>query len=285
MIVALIGAIWGEEWLRRNGYPVGLLVGPIMAAIGAESARELAKVFRARRIEASTAVLTLAVWTGLAVSGLAMTGESGRGERSGAVVSTAAMGVMLLSMVYYARRRSAQGVVAAVATTLFAFVYVGLMGGFVLALLREFGGWTLLAMVAVTKSGDIGAYFTGTTIGRHKLIRWLSPGKTWEGLAGGVALAAGVGAMAAGMSGQGESGPLVEVWVGAMLGGMLGLVGQGGDLVASMLKRDAGMKDYSRALPGFGGALDIVDSVLLMAPVGYWLMRWLTAMGWMGGIG
>ena len=63
---------------------------------------------------------------------------------------------------------------------------------------------------------------------------------------------------------------------GAMIGAMLGLVGQGGDLVASVLKRDAGFKDYSSRLPGFGGVMDVLDSALLTAPVAYWMLAALT---------
>lgn len=65
-------------------------------------------------------------------------------------------------------------------------------------------------------------------------------------------------------------------WHGAVFGAFLGLVGQVGDLAASLLKRDAGLKDYSQRLPGFGGVLDVIDSPLLVGPVAYWVLMWLS---------
>lgn len=269
LIVALIGVIWGEEALRARGSAPGWLLLPTMLLIGAEAARELAKVFRARSIATSTRLLVVAVWSGL-ISSSFTPAELG-GLSGAAMVGSAAMLVMLVAMVFYSRHHSAQGVVAATAATLLAFVYIGLLGGFLVILLKEFTGWALLAVVLTTKSCDIGAYFTGTTIGRHKLIPWLSPGKTWEGLAGGILVASVVGAGAAALSKSLEAPLQMELWQGALAGALFGLVGQAGDLVASMLKRDAGMKDYSRALPGFGGVIDIADSPLLVAPVAYWV--------------
>jgi len=132
-------------------------------------------------------------------------------------------------------------------------------------------------VLLITKSMDIGAYFTGRSIGRHKLIPWLSPGKTWEGLFGGVAVAAAVGAGAASFSHHARLDFPVLWWHGAVFGAFLGLIGQAGDLLASLLKRDAGMKDYSQRLLGFGGVLDVIDSPLLVAPIAYWCLTWLAA--------
>jgi phosphatidate cytidylyltransferase len=162
------------------------------------------------------------------------------------------------------------------------------MGGFLILLVKEFSGWVMLGVVLVTKSYDIGAYFTGRYLGRHKLIPWLSPGKTWEGLAGGVLASALMGMAAAALAEPPAPGavslgvPDLQWWHGLELGAIFGLIGQAGDLVASLLKRDAGMKDYSRALPGFGGIMDVADSPLLVAPVAYWL---LTAISGSAGLG
>jgi phosphatidate cytidylyltransferase len=134
----------------------------------------------------------------------------------------------------------------------------------------------------IAKSCDIGAYFAGRHLGRHKLIPWLSPAKTWEGLIGGMLLsgllAAGLTWVGAGLGLLGsilgpETDPsLVGLLAAALAGALIGLAGQGGDLVASMLKRDAGFKDFSQTMPGFGGMLDVIDSLLLTAPVGYGLL-------------
>ncbi len=159
----------------------------------------------------------------------------------------------------------------ACSATLFAFVYFGTLPGFYLALRHQHSVWVVAAAILVTKACDIGAYFTGRAVGRHKLIPWLSPGKTWEGLVGGMVLSAGVALVLAAVSNQWD---LVGRWVTvggerlfhpttypllwtAGAGLVLGAVGQLGDLAASLLKRDAGIKDSGRALPGFGGLLDV----------------------------
>jgi len=177
-------------------------------------------------------------------------------------------------MVFYSRKQSVEGVVAATGGTLMAFVYLGLMFGFLLAIRRHHSVWTVLWVLLVTKSCDIGAYFTGRAIGRHKLIAWLSPGKTWEGLMGGLVLAAGVGALGAWLlQSRGiTDGP--SVGLGAFAGVLFGCVGQAGDLMASMLKRDVGVKDSGSSLPGMGGLIDVLDSPLLVFPAAYWILTY-----------
>jgi phosphatidate cytidylyltransferase len=145
-------------------------------------------------------------------------------------------------------------------------------------LVKDYSGWVMLGVVLITKCYDIGAYFTGRFFGRHKLIPWLSPGKTWEGLAGGVAASALAGIAAAYLAAHTDTKLLpITWWQGSLIGAVFGLIGQAGDLVASLLKRDAGLKDYSRALPGFGGIMDVADSPLLVAPVAYWLLLLFSA--------
>jgi len=131
------------------------------------------------------------------------------------------------------------------------------------------GRWLILYLVAVVKSADIGAYFTGRQFGRHKLFPRLSPKKTWEGLAGGLALSiivsvvfqVGLGGMLGRLS--------LRMTDALVLGLMLALAGVTGDLVESLLKRAAGMKDSGSLLPGMGGILDVLDSLLFAAPMLY----------------
>ena len=104
------------------------------------------------------------------------------------------------------------------------------------------------------------------------MIAWLSPGKTWEGLAGGVATAVLVGVVLAAASGLLDRNDRVPLWLGAICGVVFAIVGQLGDLTVSLFKRGAGMKDSSKILPGLGGVLDVLDSPLMVAPVAYWIL-------------
>ena len=124
-----------------------------------------------------------------------------------------------------------------------------------------------MLFLAAVKCTDIGAYFVGSAVGRHKLIVWLSPGKSWEGLIGGLAFAAGVSILVA-WAWKIDA----AVWEAAVFGVAVALAGQFGDLCESLLKRSARVKDSGAALPEFGGVLDLLDSPLLAAPVGYVLL-------------
>jgi phosphatidate cytidylyltransferase len=123
--------------------------------------------------------------------------------------------------------------------------------------------------IFVAKGADIGAYFTGRLIGRHRMSPVISPKKTWEGLAGGLALAALIAVVL-----NRALVPLLPSDINAALFGVVvGGAGVLGDLAESLIKRDCRQKDASQTVPGFGGVLDIVDSVLFAAPVAYWWLR------------
>ncbi len=140
----------------------------------------------------------------------------------------------------------------------------------------------IVYLVVVVKSSDIGAYFVGSTLGRHKMFPRISPGKTWEGLAGG--FVAGIaGSMAvywlwhnpSGSTQAAGFGKLSLTWGHALfLGAFLAAIGVIGDLVESLLKRSAGMKDSGSLFPGMGGILDVLDSLLFAAPALYFYLRW-----------
>lgn len=276
LIALLVLAIWLDQWLQESrAAPPGLVLLPVMLLAGIGAGVELVQVFRAESVVTSRGIVCGSIVLGMLVSSFTpgeLPGVSGI-----AVACSAAAVVLLVSLVFHSRGHNVQGVIASASATLLSFVYVGLMGGFVLLLRKEFNAWALLAVLLITKSMDIGAYFTGRAIGRHKLIPWLSPGKTWEGLVGGVATSACVGGAAAAFSETAGIHFPVLWWHGLIFGALLGLIGQAGDLLASLLKRDAGVKDYSQRLPGFGGVLDVIDSPLLVAPAAYWLLTALSA--------
>ena len=157
------------------------------------------------------------------------------------------------------------------APAIFAVVYVGFLLSFAIQLRMKFGLGALACLLVVVKMGDIGAYTLGRLIGRHKMAPKISPGKTLEGAAGALLFAA-AGSWAcftlmATYGGLPLAAAGIKSWL--PLGLLLGLAGIFGDLAESLLKRDAGVKDSSRWLPGFGGVLDIIDSVLLAAPLAW----------------
>jgi len=184
---------------------------------------------------------------------------------------------LIAAVVKHARHQRVDGTMANAGGTLLAVVYLGVLPGFFLPICMTHSAWMVYAIVAIVKSADIGAYTAGRIFGKHKLIEWLSPKKTIEGLIGGLVLSGVVGLLVAtiiknhGTSLVTTDMPLVLIG-GFAAGTLLGATGQLGDLLESLLKRDAGVKD-SGVLPGFGGILDILDSPLLAAPVAYWLLK------------
>jgi len=116
------------------------------------------------------------------------------------------------------------------------------------------GRYLILVLLAIVWSADTGAFFAGRALGRHRLAPQISPGKTWEGVIGGLVLAAVVGAAAGAFTGYG-AGALGLVAVPTAAVSVLG------DLTVSMFKRNAGLKDSGRLLPGHGGVLDRIDSI------------------------
>ncbi len=169
------------------------------------------------------------------------------------------------------------GAIGRMSRTIWVLAYLGLLPCF-FAQLRwlypanqpEYGSIALALAIFVPKGCDIGAYCTGRLIGRHPMTPVLSPKKTWEGAAGGLVFAI---LIAIGIDRFGPA-PLLDKCLGCEIafGLALGVAGMLGDLAESLIKRDCGHKDASAAVPGFGGVLDVVDSVIFAAPIGYlWL--------------
>ena len=187
----------------------------------------------------------------------------------------AALGVAVLAAFAAEMRRYERPgeVVERLALAVLGVCYVGLLLSFAaqLRLLGPSCSWgvpAIASLVIVVKMSDIGAYTVGRLFGRHKMAPVLSPGKTWEGAAGGLVFAC-LGSWAALhllFPRMTDQTPRLD-WAWLLYGLLVGGAGMLGDLAESLIKRDVGRKDSSDWLPGFGGVLDLLDSVLLAAPV------------------
>ena len=158
-----------------------------------------------------------------------------------------------------------------IATTIFGLAYIaGLMSYFfyIRTFKNQNGALLVLYLVLVTKMGDAGALMIGKLMGRHTLMARVSPRKTVEGFIGAVLVSGLTGAMAHSLVPRFSDSALQ----GLVAGLVLGIFGQLGDLAESLLKRDCQVKDSSRLLPGLGGVLDVLDSLLFTAPLFYALL-------------
>ncbi|GAB2991922.1 phosphatidate cytidylyltransferase [Actinotalea caeni] len=156
----------------------------------------------------------------------------------------------------------------------FATGYVPFLAGFVaLMLAADDGPWRVLAFIAICVSNDVGGYAAGVMFGRTRMAPIVSPKKSWEGLIGSFVLASAVGV---GLMLGPLGGPW---WAGLALGAAGVLAATLGDLAESLLKRDLGVKDMGTLLPGHGGVLDRVDSVLFAAPVAFLLLHLVLGSG------
>jgi phosphatidate cytidylyltransferase len=279
LIIAI--AVLGEPWLS-------LLVG-VLAFLALV---EVVALLDAAGYQPPPVLAILAGMT-LTAAGLVSANEGGVGgvvtvlltalDPPGLVAATLVAGLLLLAAVAFTRSDPATGFLTW-ATTSFGVAYIGLLlpAIVLVAHLAPSGGsWTTqvgaiglgsgaawaLTLVLVVWGYDTGAFLTGRLIGRRRLLDHISPSKTIEGMAGGLVLAtvaAGIGALLIGL----------EAWHPLVIGPLVGLAAQAGDLAESLLKRAAGRKESGFIVPGHGGILDRIDSFLFAAPVlaGYALL-------------
>jgi len=164
-----------------------------------------------------------------------------------------------------------------VASTLFGVMYIAWLFNFLNKLLLTFGfeegRWLIFYLALVVKLTDVGAFFIGSRLGGPKFFPAISPAKTWSGVLGG--LATGMAFSLVGLHlMQSKMSHLSFDWIDALvLGFLLSVAGIAGDLIESMLKRSSGVKDSGHIIQGMGGFLDVVDSLLMAAPVLYIYMR------------
>ena len=177
---------------------------------------------------------------------------------------------------FFSKSNSA-GIVA-IAMTLFGLMYVPWLLNFIQKI-NFFPGvegkFFLLYFILVTKFSDTGAYAVGSLIGRHKMIPRISPGKTWEGFAGAILVSTGASLVFVHFLGGRMAG--MNYVHATILGIVLSVTAVIGDLIESLFKREAGVKDSGNVLPGIGGVLDLLDSLLFNAPIMYLYLRHILA--------
>ena len=279
MILAFAGVLIGEGYLACHDYYVlsdwsdglGLaLLAGLLAAGGCAEFVRLAGVKGARpsqvvMIAVIMVLVTQPFWAGRCPGGC----------RPDSIPMGMSLAGVLLAGLFAAAvvqgRQGTDGTLVNLGVCCLGIIYLGLGGWFIVAIRRlgagevtiwgQIGG--LVTFLACVKSADIGAYFTGRFFGRHKWVRSISPAKTWEGFFGGVGLAIIVASLISGISGT------MSLGMAVVFGLVVGIAGQLGDLLESMLKRDAGDKDSGQLVPQFGGILDLLDSVLVAAPLAY----------------
>jgi phosphatidate cytidylyltransferase len=164
--------------------------------------------------------------------------------------------------------------ITAIATTLLGLMYVPWLLNFIQKI-NFFpdveGKFFLLYFILVTKFSDMGAYSVGSLVGRHKMIPRISPGKTWEGFAGAIVVSTAASLVFVHFFGGKMAG--MNFLHATILGIILSVTAVIGDLIESLFKREAGVKDSGRLFPGIGGILDLLDSLLFNAPIMYLYLR------------
>jgi phosphatidate cytidylyltransferase len=223
-----------------------------------------------KRIGMNSAILPIVLGTIAMLCGsYAAATQEGRTSLPWYAVLLGLLGATTLMALVWRMRGGSAGYVRDAAASLFTIGYIPLLGSFTGLILAAPNGAAKMATILLTVMGtDTGGYAVGARWGRHPMAPAISPKKTWEGMAGSVGLASAVGI------------PLTVFWLGAAwwIGLLLALcvvaAGTCGDLIESMIKRDVGIKDMSSFLPGHGGAMDRLDSILVAAPVA-WLVLYL----------
>lgn len=288
IVAALILTLYLDQWLAP-WFPLWfLLAGAAMMAVTLELAGLMDETVSRPSLQVAlggVAAILLANWLPHAlrthqaadrISGIVFEPSAAISNLAWPLLSFVAV-FMATFLAESARFDKPGRAVASIAGTLFIVAYVGLLGSFVVQMRWldgcKHGLMPLAFLIASAKGADIGAYTVGRLAGRHKLWPSLSPNKTIEGAIGGLVFALCAALAVEWMARSSISLSGVGWRAAVCFGLVLGVVGQLGDLMESMIKRDCQKKDASAVVPGFGGVLDVLDSILFAAPVAYGL--WL----------
>lgn len=178
-----------------------------------------------------------------------------------------ALALTVIAVFLYRLPGGADGFVKDVTAGIFSLGYLFVMGSVVMMMLSvDDGHWRVLTFIGVTVASDVGGYAAGVFLGKHPLAPNISPKKSWEGLGGSITASILVGLLFT-IYGLGA-----DWWVGLILGFFAAVAGTLGDLSESLIKRDLGIKDMGNLLPGHGGIMDRLDSLIVVAPVAFIIM-------------
>jgi phosphatidate cytidylyltransferase len=265
LIVVIIFLPVGIGVFAAGGIPYLI----VMAALLSLAGLEYAQLFRKGGYRPATALVVLGIL------GLAVLRFYDLGAAEGALLAAVVLAATTAHLVDYERGRDQAATDLAI--TLGGVLYIGWLGAYFFSLraLPEGKWWVLLTLPAIWFA-DGGAYLIGRQFGRRQLSRRLSPHKTWEGyLAGVVSGTLGTALLAALWRVGAGPDSLLTPGRGAILGLVLSVAAPLGDLGASMIKRQMGVKDSGRLFPGHGGALDRMDTWLWAVALGYHLILWM----------
>jgi len=220
--------------------------------------------------EIGRALATNGTWMPLVPMGVGAIAMIAGAYYGGPEVLVVMLAATVLVCLLWRMPRGQDGFVRDVTATVFCLVYLPFLASFVVLLLDDDQGVErVLTFVAVTIASDIGGYCAGVLFGRHPMAPVISPKKTWEGFAGSAIGCLLVGVLCVVLLLEGDW------WVGLVLGAVVVVAATLGDLVESLIKRDLGVKDMSNILPGHGGIMDRLDSLLATVSVVWLVLHFL----------
>lgn len=265
----LIGAVLAAAlWMPGPGLVV------LLVAIGVLCAHEMVKFLELQSIPhvGMTCLAGTAVYLG-GIGWALLCGSRADATELALLLVVALFVVVCLQVLVRADGSALQAIPASMLVLLYVPVLFGFLQFSLFGLGEGDGRYFVLYMVLVVKMTDMGAYFIGSAIGKHKAFPRISPAKSWEGCIGGVLVAMGCSIGVCLLTGGDFQVVTLPIHHAVILGGVLAVTGIVGDLLESMFKRAAGVKDSGTFIRGMGGGLDVMDSLILASPVLYLYAR------------
>ncbi len=246
--LSLIGLVWFALSYQREIFAIVVAIAVVLGV------REIVRAFAAHSITVS--------FNGLALAAIGLSYATWNGGVAGLAIATAIAFPLLLIR---ALLQGPEGFVAKATGTTFALLYLPFLAGFLILLARPSTGFQrVMTFMVLVGCNDTFGYIVGVLLGKHPLVPKISPKKTWEGLAGSTVFTVIGGCLAFKYIMD------MHWWIGIIVGLMIVFTATCGDLIESAMKRDMSLKDMGSLLPGHGGMLDRLDSVVLSAPA-MWL--------------